>query len=52
MSVKGDWKRQCQTSREEENIRWLLALGKITFETYKRKRLKLIKEGKITRVRK
>ena len=31
---KGSTRRPCQISREEETLRWGLALGKITFEEW------------------
>ena len=31
---KGSNRRPCQVSREEENMRWKLAYGKITFKEY------------------
>lgn len=33
-------------SREREDLAWALALGKITFKQYERRRKQLIREGK------
>jgi len=46
---KGDSKRPRLISREEEDIRYALALGKITFEEYERRYKELRKQGKIVR---
>ncbi len=45
---KGDAKRKCSISRHEEELRWRLAYGKITFDEYVVMRKKLLAEGKIT----
>ena len=45
---KGDARRKCSISRQEEELRWRLAYGKITFDEYAAKRKKLLAEGKIT----
>ena len=37
------------TSREEENLRWLLAEGRITFKEYEKKYKQLKRQGKIYR---
>lgn len=42
---KGDKRRPVQVSRQEENLRWKLALGRITFEEYKHRRKKLIEQN-------
>ncbi len=34
MAGKGSTRRKCQVSREEEDLRWDLAIGKITFEEW------------------
>ena len=46
---KGDDRRPCQTSREEEELRYSLARGEISRKEYDRKYKELLKEGKITR---
>lgn len=46
---KGDKRRPCSVGREELAINWLLFEGKIDLATWKRKKAKLMKEGKITR---
>lgn len=45
MGVKGSWRRPSFISREQEDLNYLLAMKKINFETYKRKRKKLINRG-------
>ncbi len=42
---KGSKKRPCLISREEENIRWALVYGKISFKKFEEK-MKKIKENK------
>lgn len=49
---KGHQRRKCQTTRAEEELRWLLATGKITFVQYERKYRILKTQGKIKRRRK
>lgn len=49
---KGSTRRPAQVSREEENLRWALATGKITFKHFERRYNELLKEGKIHRNRK
>lgn len=44
---KGSKRRPTLISREEEELNWKLALGYITFETWKRKRRELEKQGLI-----
>lgn len=46
---KGSKKRPPQISRAEENLRWALAYGKITFQQFEQKYKQLLKEGKIHR---
>lgn len=43
---KGSKKRPSQVSRQEEELRWKLATGRITFKEFTRKRKELIKQGK------
>ncbi len=45
---KGSGRRKCSVSRHEEDLRYALAYGKITFDEYAAKRKKLLAEGKIT----
>lgn len=44
---KGSQRRKCLISREEESLRWDLALGKITIEKFHtcRQQLKAVKES-------
>jgi len=49
MSVKGDWPRKNQTTREERNLRWKYANGGMTFKQFEAKYKKLLKAGKIVR---
>ena len=44
---KGSKKRPTLISREEEELAWLLYQGKIDFEGYRQRYVKLLKEGKI-----
>lgn len=46
---KGSARRPLQTTREEYDLRCMLANGKIKFEEYNRKWNKLLREGKIKR---
>ena len=46
---KGSTRRPCQISREEEDLRWALALGRITKEEYDAEYARLEAEGKIMR---
>ena len=46
---KGSKRRPCTTGTEENNLRWALALGKITFDEFEIKYKKLLKAGKIIR---
>lgn len=46
---KGDKKRPRSTTREEHDLRWALALGRISFNEFEKKYKKLLKEGKIKR---
>ena len=39
---------KCSISRQEEELRWAFAYGKMTFDQYMAKRKKLLAEGKIT----
>ena len=45
MSVKGDWKRPCLTSKEEQDLRWDYAEGKLNISEEKmKKRIREIRE--------
>jgi len=46
---KGDTRRLCCTTKEEEDIRWQLKEGKISFATYTRRYNLLKKKGLIQR---
>jgi len=46
---KGSKRRPSAISREEENLRWLLAEKKITFVEFETRYNRLLREGKITR---
>lgn len=46
---KGDKRRACCTTRQEEELRWQLATGVITFVQYERACRKLLKQGLIKR---
>lgn len=46
---KGDSRRPSRISKEEENIRFALALGKISFKTFEKRYKELKKQGKIWR---
>jgi len=46
---KGSARRPSQISREEEELRWKLAEGKITREQFVREYSRLLHEGKIIR---
>jgi len=46
---KGDTPRRCQTSQEEEELRWKLFEGAITFIEFEKRYAKLKREGKIYR---
>ena len=45
MGYKGDWKRSSSISDEEEELRWLLLLGRITEEKFN-KQLKALKKDR------
>lgn len=47
---KGDKRRPCQISPEEEELRWGLALGEISQKEFNKKYEQLLKEGKIVKV--
>jgi len=49
MSVKGSWRRPCQTSREEQELREKYADGRISFARFEKEYKRLTKEGKIIR---
>ena len=46
---KGSARRPRQISRQEEDLRWALAFGKITFKEFERKYRALHREGLIHR---
>lgn len=46
---KGSARRPCQVSREEEDLRWELAMGLITREQFDQKLRELEHAGKVTR---
>jgi hypothetical protein len=46
---KGDKRRPCQTGREEQDLRWALALGVITAEMFSAKYEELERKHKIIR---
>ncbi len=46
---KGDAQRPSQIGKEEENLRWALAEGRITFKEFEKRYNKLIRDGKIMR---
>jgi hypothetical protein len=46
---KGDKRRPSSISRAEEELRWKLANGKISFATFEKRYKKMLQEGKITR---
>ena len=46
---KGSKRRPSAITREEENLRWKLALGRITFKQFEGRYKQLLKEGKIKR---
>jgi len=46
---KGDQRRPSQIGREEEDLRWALASGHITFCQFEKRYNQLLKEGKIIR---
>jgi hypothetical protein len=46
---KGDTRRPRQISRHEEDLRWALALGKISFKTFEERYKALHREGLIHR---
>lgn len=49
MGVKGDWRRPCCTTREEQNLRDRYARGMMTFVQYEQAYRKLMKRGFIQR---
>ena len=49
MSVKGSWARKDQTTREEQDLRWLYMVGKISLATFNKRYKKLKRDGLITR---
>ena len=49
MSVKEDWKRPKQISREEEDLRWEYATHQISLNTFGRRYAKLKRRGLIRR---
>jgi len=51
MAGKGSKRRPRLISREEEELRWQLAEGKISRVTFNKRILEMIKEGKINRRR-
>ena len=46
---KGSHRRPRLISREEENLRWKLAFGLVTFKRFEKRYNELIKQGKIVR---
>ncbi len=46
---KGHTRRRCLITKEEENLRWLLAERRITFKHFEIKYKLLKKQGKIKR---
>ena len=46
---KGSQRRPTAVSPEEEDIRWKLAEGRITFDEFERRYKKLVRDGKIKR---
>lgn len=46
---KGSGRRLCQTGCDEEELRYRLATGKITFKQFEIRYKKLLREGKVTR---
>lgn len=49
MSGKGSERRPRRISKEEENIRYLLAFDRITFDEFEKRYKELKKQGKIWR---
>ena len=49
MSTKGDWPRPDQTTREEQELRYLYRVGEISLATFNRRYKKLKQDGLITR---
>ena len=49
MSVKGTWPRPDQTTREEQELRYLYRVGEISLATFNRRYRKLKQDGLITR---
>jgi hypothetical protein len=49
MGTKGDWKRKDQTTKEEQDLRWLYLQGKITLQEFEMEYRKLKKRGLIKR---
>ena len=46
---KGSARRPSSTTREEEQLRWKLAEGRITFDEFERRYKELLRAGKIKR---
>lgn len=46
---KGSWERPHSTSKEERDLRWMLATGYITLEEFEREYQELRKQGLIYR---
>lgn len=49
MNGKGDKRRPPRIGKHEEDLRWALAMGLITFKHYENRYNELLHEGKITR---
>jgi uncharacterized membrane protein len=49
MSGKGSTRRPSRISREEENLRWMLATGRIKFAQYEKRMRELRKLGLVWR---
>ena len=49
MGTKGDWRRPCCTTREEQNLRDKYANGGMTFAEFETKYNILLKQGLIKR---
>lgn len=49
MSTKGDWARPDQTTREEQDLRYLYRVGEISLATFNIRYKKLKQDGLITR---
>jgi len=46
---KGSERRPTAISREEEDLKWKLAYGKITFDEFEKRYKQLARQGKIKR---